>query len=43
LGHGTVPIVDDEETVRAVGKQMLAAMGFDVLTAGDVTICGKRS
>jgi two-component system cell cycle sensor histidine kinase/response regulator CckA len=32
---GTVLIADDEETVRAVGKQMLERMGFDVLTAPD--------
>jgi signal transduction histidine kinase/ActR/RegA family two-component response regulator len=34
-GRGTVLIADDEETIRAVGKQMLGRMGFDVLTAGD--------
>jgi two-component system, cell cycle sensor histidine kinase and response regulator CckA len=34
-GHGTVLIVDDEETVRAVGKQMVEKMGFDALTATD--------
>ena len=34
-GQGTVLIVDDEETVRAVGKQALGRMGFDVLTAAD--------
>jgi PAS domain S-box-containing protein len=32
---GTVLITDDEETVCAVGKQMLSRMGFDVLTAAD--------
>ncbi len=34
-GQGTVLLVDDEESVRAVGQQMLTRMGFDVLTASD--------
>jgi PAS domain S-box-containing protein len=34
-GSGTVLIVDDEETVRAVAQQMLDNMGFSVLTASD--------
>ena len=34
-GRGTVLIADDEETVRAVGKQMLDRMGFEVLMAAD--------
>ena len=34
-GKGTILIADDEETVCAVGKQMLIRMGFDVLTAPD--------
>jgi PAS domain S-box-containing protein len=34
-GGGTVLIADDEETVCAVGKQMLDRMGFSVLTAPD--------
>lgn len=34
-GIGTVLLVDDEETVRAVGKQMLLALGYDVLLAAD--------
>ncbi len=34
-GQGTVLLVDDDETVRAVGKQMLERLGFDVLTAND--------
>ena len=34
-GSGTVLIVDDEDTVRAVGEQMLDRMGFSVLTASD--------
>ncbi len=34
-GSGTVLIADDEETVCAVGKQMLDRMGFTVLTAPD--------
>jgi signal transduction histidine kinase/CheY-like chemotaxis protein len=35
LGGGTVLIVDDEESVRGVTRQMLEAMGFTVLTAAD--------
>ncbi|MBJ6724498.1 PAS domain S-box protein [Geomesophilobacter sediminis] len=35
LGEGTVLLVDDEETVRAIGQEMLAALGFDVITAND--------
>ena len=34
-GSGTVLIADDEETVCAVGKQILERMGFSVLTAPD--------
>jgi two-component system cell cycle sensor histidine kinase/response regulator CckA len=34
-GQGTVLIVDDEESVRAVGKLMLEKIGFKVLTAAD--------
>ncbi len=34
-GSGTVLLVDDEEMVRAVGKQMLQALGFEVLLAAD--------
>jgi len=34
-GNGTVLIADDEETVCAVGKQILERLGFDVLTAPD--------
>ncbi len=33
--HGTVLLVDDEETIRAVGRQMLERIGFGVLTAND--------
>ena len=32
---GTILLVDDEETVRVVSKQMLERMGFTVLTAPD--------
>lgn len=32
-GHGTVLLVDDEESVRMVGSQMLKMLGFDVVTA----------
>ena len=34
-GSGTILIVDDEETVCVVGKQMLQRLGFSVLTAPD--------
>jgi two-component system, cell cycle sensor histidine kinase and response regulator CckA len=34
-GSGTVLVVDDEEAVCAVGKQMPAHMGFSVLAASD--------
>ena len=34
-GKGTVLLVDDDETVRAVGRQMLERLGFNVLTAND--------
>jgi len=32
---GTILLVDDEETILSVGKQMLERIGFDVLTASD--------
>jgi len=31
----TILLVDDEETVRAVGKSMLNELGFDVITSND--------
>ncbi len=34
-GSGTILLTDDEETVRTVGKRMLEAIGFEVLTAND--------
>jgi PAS domain S-box-containing protein len=34
-GSGKVLLVDDEETVRTIGKRMLETMGFDVLLASD--------
>lgn len=34
-GSGTVLLVDDEETVRAIGKDMLNELGFNVITASD--------
>ena len=34
-GTGTVLMVDDEETIRALGKDMLQELGFTVLTASD--------
>jgi PAS domain S-box-containing protein len=34
-GSGTVLLVDDEETVIAIGTEMLKELGFDVLTAMD--------
>jgi PAS domain S-box-containing protein len=35
VGSGLVLLVDDEESVRAVGASMLQHAGFDVITAGD--------
>ena len=35
LGRGTVLLIDDEEAIREVGKQMLERLGFQVLTAAD--------
>ena len=34
-GRGTVLLVDDEESIRAVGQDMLQELGFSVLTASD--------
>jgi len=34
-GSGTVLLVDDEETVRAIGSEMLRELGFEVVTATD--------
>lgn len=34
-GHGTVLLVDDEETLRLLGKMMLESLGFKVLQASD--------
>ena len=34
-GSGTVLLVDDEETVRGVGKDMLQEFGFTTITAND--------
>jgi|GEM_PF-5423232 len=34
-GNGTILLVDDEETVRAVGKDMLMELGYTVVTAAD--------
>jgi two-component system, cell cycle sensor histidine kinase and response regulator CckA len=34
-GSGTVLLVDDEETVREIGSEMLKEFGFQVITAGD--------
>ncbi|MFT7677726.1 MAG: two-component system cell cycle sensor histidine kinase/response regulator CckA [Planctomycetota bacterium] len=34
-GTGTILLVDDEETVRAIGSLMLKGLGFDVATAVD--------
>ncbi len=34
-GSGTILVVDDEQTVRAVAKMILEEFGFDVLTAND--------
>jgi PAS domain S-box-containing protein len=34
-GSGMVLLVDDEETVRGIGREMLQELGFKVITAGD--------
>lgn len=34
-GSGTVLLVDDEETVRSIGSEMLTELGFTVVTAND--------
>jgi PAS domain S-box-containing protein len=34
-GYGTILLVDDEETIRNVGEEMLTMLGFDVLTAAN--------
>jgi PAS domain S-box-containing protein len=34
-GSGTVLLVDDEENVRSIGKEMLEELGFTVITAND--------
>ncbi|MFC1734470.1 response regulator [Candidatus Hydrogenedentota bacterium] len=46
-GNGTVLLVDDDETVRDVGKMMLESMGLTALTAADgreaVALFGERA
>ncbi len=34
-GSGTILLVDDEETIRALGQEMLEGLGFTVLSARD--------
>lgn len=34
-GTGKILLVDDEETVRVIGKRMLERLGYEVLTAND--------
>ena len=34
-GSGKVLLVDDEETVRGIGKEMLKELGFEIVTAND--------
>jgi CheY-like chemotaxis protein len=34
-GNGTVLLVDDEETIRELGSEMLGELGFQVVTAKD--------
>jgi len=34
-GSGTVLLVDDEESIRALGRKMLERLGFNVITAAD--------
>jgi len=33
--HGTVLLVDDEDFIREIGKEMLQVLGFSVITASD--------
>ncbi len=35
MGSGTILLVDDDETVRAVARRILLKAGFEVVTAGD--------
>jgi CheY-like chemotaxis protein len=46
-GSGTILLADDEESIRAIGAQMLEHLGYTVLTAEDgreaVDIYNKRS
>ncbi|MBI5724060.1 MAG: PAS domain S-box protein [Planctomycetes bacterium] len=35
LGHGLILVVDDEETVRTLGRKVLETGGYTVLTASD--------
>ncbi|HIJ80555.1 MAG TPA: PAS domain S-box protein [Desulfuromonadales bacterium] len=35
LGSGKVLLVDDEESVRRIGSEMLTELGFEVITAND--------
>ena len=35
LGRGTLLVVDDEETIRAVAARMLESLGFGVILASD--------
>ena len=45
-GAGTILLVDDEQTARAVGQEILERAGFEVLTANDggaaVRLFGER-
>ncbi len=45
-GTGTVLLVDDEDVIQEVGKNLLEAMGYRVLLAGDgkeaVEVYGKN-
>ncbi len=34
-GSGKVLLVDDEETIRSLGSEMLRKLGYEVITAGD--------
>ncbi|MFZ2949782.1 MAG: response regulator [Desulfuromonadaceae bacterium] len=34
-GSGTILLVDDEETIRGIGTEMLKELGFEVITAAD--------
>lgn len=45
MGSGTILVMDDEDVIRQVAREMLTAAGYDVLTARDgeeaLKVCGE--